>query len=75
MTFISSHVIIPAHVDDITTALESVQIKAEGDLDLLDFRARISLAMLLDPANDGADWRYVRPRAMHVLNQMLYCSE
>ena len=29
----------------------------EGDLNKLDFRPRISLALILDPLNEGCDWK------------------
>ena len=42
--------------DQLTTQMESVSIKTEGDMASLDIRTRISLAMLLDPTSEGADW-------------------
>ena len=53
--------------------MESVNIKTEqeGDLADLDFRARISLAMLLDPSNDGADWRYANAQTNREVNSCL----
>ena len=51
--------------DSITDAMESVSIKTEGDMSNLDFRARISLALLLDPLNKGADWRYIHVYMYH----------
>lgn len=45
--------------DQLADQMESVSIKTEGegDLNRLDFRTRISLAMLLDPISEGRDWR------------------
>lgn len=44
--------------DMLSSRMESVSIKteSEGDMAGLDPRARISLAMLLDPPKEGADW-------------------
>eukprot|EP00731_Ephydatia_muelleri_P012374 Em0006g1268a len=43
--------------DQLSSQLKSVTIKTEGDMEKLDFRARISLAVLLDSTTEGADWR------------------
>ena len=43
--------------DPLSSQLKSVSIKTEGDMENLDFRARISLAVLLDSTKEGADWR------------------
>lgn len=45
--------------EQLAQEMESVSIKTEGDLANLDFRARIAVAMLLDPKRDGGDWRYI----------------
>lgn len=52
-------VYIRTHTDQLADQMESVSIKTEGEGDLtrLDFRTRISLAMLLDPISEGRDWR------------------
>ena len=39
------------------TIADEQQSMAEGDLDRLDFRPRISLALLLDTPSEGHDWR------------------
>ena len=43
--------------DPLSSQLKSVSIKTEGDMENLDFRARISLAVLLGSTKEGADWR------------------
>jgi hypothetical protein len=50
--------------EQITTKLKSVSLTEEekaalnpGDLAILDFRPRISLALILDPQNHGCDWK------------------
>lgn len=38
-------------------ALAALGIEVDGDLGKLDFRPRISLALILDPPKDGGDWK------------------
>ena len=46
------------HTEDKVAATD----KTEGDMGFLDFRPRISLALILDPENKGADWRALAQR-------------
>ena len=41
---------------------EQTAAAAVGDMDALDFRPRISLAMLLDPVNTSKDWKALAER-------------
>lgn len=41
----------------LTEEEKSQLTKEGGDLATLDFRPRISLALILDPSNSGSDWK------------------
>ena len=55
-------------IENLSDQLQSVSLTEEqtstvvGDLDTLDFRPRISLAMLLDPGSANKDWKALTER-------------
>ena len=58
-------------IENLSDQMQSVSLTEEqtaaaaaavGDLDALDFRPRISLAMLLDPVNTSKDWKALAER-------------
>ena len=70
-THTHTHTYTHTHSDQLADQMETVSIKTEGetaDLARLDFRARISLAMLLDPTHEGRDWRSVHHLPAHKLS-------